>query len=119
MTVSPRKVYPTKLIQQIFEKKNSAKNHFVIQTAAPPLSITSSSMCAVDKRMGREQAGGIAEASPAATAALALVYTAPHYALPATTCGNAHGAEQGEGGGNRPGGGGAACKLPGSRSMGW
>ena len=67
--------------------------------------------------MGREQATRGMEASPAATAALALVYTAPHYALPATTCGNAHGAEQGEGGGNRPGGGGAACKLPGSRSM--
>ena len=36
MTVSPRKLTPTKLMQQIFEKKNSAKNHFVIQTAGPP-----------------------------------------------------------------------------------
>ena len=88
----------------------------------PLFSITSrGSMCALDKRMGaggslcRASKGGWKPSTSLCSERIThyVQRITSHYAL------RASGEQSRRRSGNRPGGVGASCKLPGNRSMGW
>ena len=93
-----------------------------LQTPVPLFSITSrGSMCALDKRMGgggslcRASKGGWKPSTSLCSERIThyVQRITSHYALRASV------EQSRRRSGNRPGGVGASCKLPGNRSMGW